>query len=233
MTSSIPATLQKKLEAFLASRVESDSGYAPVSSKDEKDMLEIFYAIFHAKFEADCDGDLPVELVLINRNRHQAFHYRPLPRVKDNESEDLKALMDVIRFTSLNLDIANRDQNHALRNLEYFMEGARDKKALQYGKTVFEPHVAGKDLKSLKEKIIAVTQELFEPVKRAILKGEYQDYAKCQSLAVEKARGASEKIGCHIEYYLNAGAGKATVAVTIHGLKNSPRFNVVLEPVVE
>ena len=231
MTSSIPAALQKKLEAFLASPVESDSGYAPVSSKDEKDLMEIFYAIFHAKFEADCDGDLPVDVVLVNRNRHQAFHYTPLPRLKDNESEDLKALMGAVHFASLNFDIANRDQSLALRNLDYFMEGARDKKALQYGKTVFEPHVAGKDLTPLKEKIIAVTQELFEPVKAAIFKGEYQDFVKSQALNVEKAREACEKIGCHVEYYLNAG--KATVAVTVHGLKNSPRFNVVLEPVVE
>lgn len=227
--SSVPAKLQAKLENFLATRSESEGGYAPVSSQDERNLHEILNALIAAKFEEDPDGDLPINFVLVNRTREQSFHYRPLPRTPHNDDDmDLKAVTNLLRQTSSNVEIANRDHALALRALEFAMENARDKCTIRYDKTVFEPFHKTKDLTSFKLELVKLVKDAYAPAKQDILDGKYKDYSAHQALAAEKSKEISTKMNMKIETRLDFFKS-AHVIVIVHGLTGAPRFKVQVD----
>ncbi|GAG29781.1 unnamed protein product [marine sediment metagenome] len=66
------------VDKFLAEKRVSTGGYAPCSDDDFAEMIELFERLISAKFGLDPDGDLPVQLVLVNRLTHEPLHYQPV-----------------------------------------------------------------------------------------------------------------------------------------------------------
>ena len=76
----IPTKLTAKLEEFLAVKRETkDSGWANVERCDISDLYDILEQIIAAKFEADCDDDLPIDTMLIDRNKYESIDHMPVP----------------------------------------------------------------------------------------------------------------------------------------------------------
>jgi hypothetical protein len=68
------ATLNRRIEAFLKNKKESNGGYAPVEPKEVEDLYAIVHALIGLKYETDPDGDLPIHVILTDRTRYE----RPL-----------------------------------------------------------------------------------------------------------------------------------------------------------
>jgi len=73
-------------------------------------------------FGVDGDGDCQVRVRVEDRKRHEAFHYRPVPRVA-MEERSFERLFGALRVAQTNLAIANKDMELFLRLLD---DGARN-----------------------------------------------------------------------------------------------------------
>lgn len=89
--SNIPEELRQQLEAFLSERRESDGGYAEVRRGDVSELDQVLRSIIKAKFEADPDGDHPVDFWLIDRTRYESVHFREVPYGHHADEMDGKA----------------------------------------------------------------------------------------------------------------------------------------------
>jgi hypothetical protein len=67
-----------KVNAFLESRNLSAGGWAPCSQQDLDQLSELINGLISLKFEADPDGDVPVQFRLINRTQCWPLHFHPL-----------------------------------------------------------------------------------------------------------------------------------------------------------
>ncbi len=95
-------------------QVKSDGGYAPVSGGDFQELEEIICALIRARWEIDPDGDLPVEVTLVNRTTHQRLHYRPVPygRPEDHPIAQAKVDAEVLDRSLSNLRLAMEDLSY-------------------------------------------------------------------------------------------------------------------------
>ena len=77
----IPEQLTKQLEEFLADHRESrgGGGYAPVKQHDMNQLYDVMYSIIAAKWDADCDGDRPINFSIIDRTRFEPQHFIEIP----------------------------------------------------------------------------------------------------------------------------------------------------------
>ena len=91
------------IDDFLAERRESDGGWAPVTDEDYMDLFAIVYKLIEAKFERDCDYDLPIEVKLVDRNKYHGSHYFNIPYHFD-KGED--AIFEALRLAEGNVSIA-------------------------------------------------------------------------------------------------------------------------------
>lgn len=67
------------IEDFLETKVPSkDGNFAPVSDDDIVTLSDILNALVEGKWEADADGDFPVNTYLINRNVYQNWNFAPV-----------------------------------------------------------------------------------------------------------------------------------------------------------
>jgi hypothetical protein len=111
--------LDDKLDAFFAERVESkQGGWAEVSYEDQAEIILLFDAILRAKYEADADGDLPIEFKIINRNFCQRMHFcpQPYPRLA---GDDIKKIIAQLRTANMNLGIAQGEVDRLVGYLDY------------------------------------------------------------------------------------------------------------------
>jgi len=60
-------------------RMSEDGGYAPVSDEDLDDLGRLFRLIVSTKFERDAVGDLPVEIVVVNRHKYESPEFVRVP----------------------------------------------------------------------------------------------------------------------------------------------------------
>ena len=65
-------TLHEKIDKFLAIQNSADSGgWAKVKDGEMGELGIIFDQIIRYKYEEDADGDLPIDFMLVNRNRER------------------------------------------------------------------------------------------------------------------------------------------------------------------
>lgn len=72
-------------------------------------------------FGVDCDGDCQIRIRIEDRKRHEAFHYRPVPRVPMDCS--FEQICAALRVAQMNLSIASKDVEQLLRQ---FDDGTRN-----------------------------------------------------------------------------------------------------------
>lgn len=92
----IPARVAKAIGRFLATRSRSDGGFAPVGKDDIQDLYRVMEAIFEAKYERDPDGDLPINIVLVDRTQYEPVHHMLIPyrHLIERGEGDVAALLD-------------------------------------------------------------------------------------------------------------------------------------------
>jgi hypothetical protein len=114
--------LRDKIEGFLSARRRSRGGWAEVTSKDVEDLGEIVYDLIALKCDSDPDGDLPIEVEIINRRTHMRSHFEPVPYEYDKPDHYFSR-------TELNFDIAFDAYKTARRLKEMRERDAKDKKS--------------------------------------------------------------------------------------------------------
>lgn len=125
--------LFESLEAFLETKVPcgSGGGWAKVSDEEFEKLYELFYGIVEAKYSKDADGDIPIQVKLVNRNTHEKLHYFPVPYGRGDKLSE--AAMS--RAIMTNISIATE----SMRRAEYFVdkvmkeEEAKDRYYLKWG----------------------------------------------------------------------------------------------------
>ena len=106
----------KKIEAFLDEPRSSNGGYAKITDQDVVDLKDIINMLIDAKCETDPDGDLPLQVKVVNLTTHQSTHFMALPHHHDTEkSKDLK---DVLSIASMNASIAVDQVTKTVRLME-------------------------------------------------------------------------------------------------------------------
>lgn len=108
--------ISERITAFLAGgQTRSDGGFAPVTPKELEQLHDIIGALIAAKYEADPDGDLPVEVILTDRTRYERpftsaipYTHKPFP----NHSEVELELLVADRFQGLANFASERASRH-------------------------------------------------------------------------------------------------------------------------
>lgn len=67
------------IDKFLAQRIPSHGGRAPVTEADFEALSIIINLLIESKWEPDADGDYPVEFHLVDRTRFEPAHFLDLP----------------------------------------------------------------------------------------------------------------------------------------------------------
>jgi len=103
------------IDKFLAEKRVSDGGWAPVTEQDLRQLCSLMDRIIRMKWGKDPDGDLPIELEVVDRTRFQRMHYAPVPYEQDADG----ALgLERLGIVLLNANIANRELDVTLRILQ-------------------------------------------------------------------------------------------------------------------
>lgn len=114
--------IEKLLTKFLEKKVKIAAGNerAEADPEDVKKLQDLIKAICEAKWEASYDGFTPVQVELINRSTHQAFHYRPIPYIKDDEDNGKYQVNfeERMRIATLNNNNASRELDNVWSNQE-------------------------------------------------------------------------------------------------------------------
>lgn len=116
----------KKIEKLLAKFLETKVKITPRNEradadiKDVKALEDLIRAICEAKWEESYDGFIPVQVELINRSTHEAFHYSPQPYIKDEEEKGRYQVNfeEKMRIATTNLSIATKEVDTIWRNQE-------------------------------------------------------------------------------------------------------------------
>ena len=105
--------LVRLIQAFLSERRHSDDcGWATVEQQDLNQLECILYALIEAKWDADTDGDYPIEYVLVDRTKYVRDNFFSIPYVHEANAESrLKIVQDCMR----NVLIAQGQLDSAIR----------------------------------------------------------------------------------------------------------------------
>ncbi len=96
--------LDEKLIIFLQNRRTSAGGYAKVETKDLSLLRDVIQQLLLEKFEVDPDGDLPINVKIIDRTMFEPIHYQPVPYY--HKAIDALAKTDRLKVLATNLKIA-------------------------------------------------------------------------------------------------------------------------------
>lgn len=95
------------LDRFLEERRTSDGGWAPVTRYDFTQLNAILRALIEAKWNADPDGDRPIDFLIVDRTRYRPIQYFPVPY--DHDDAPKKETYETMNSLLTNLDMASRE----------------------------------------------------------------------------------------------------------------------------
>lgn len=76
----IRSAIWKRFASWLRGpKIDSDGGYAKVSDADFGELADLIHVLVKARWGEDEDGDLPVEVTLVNRTTHKRLLFVPVP----------------------------------------------------------------------------------------------------------------------------------------------------------
>lgn len=142
----------KKLDDLIAKFLSNKVKIAPrneradADPKDVKDLQEIIRLLCEKKWEASYDGFIPVQVDLVNRSTHEAFHYEPQPYIQDNdEAQEYQTnFEEKMRIATMNLNLATKEVDMIWRNQEASLRVSRALKAGKYCRQHGEFQTSGK-----------------------------------------------------------------------------------------
>ncbi len=96
------SALDNMIDRFLEDRRESHhGGWAKITPEDVTLLREIVHELIELKCELDADGDLPIEVHLVNRRTHERIHHSA-PPYKEQEDYEISH-SDLMRVLTGNL----------------------------------------------------------------------------------------------------------------------------------
>ena len=119
--------LHDMLEKFLSTQSKSDGGWAAVSYEDMENLYDIFHKIIEMKYEVDADGDVPVQVKLVDRTKFQKLPYLPLP-LMGGYPKSAEEFQDALRYASSNLSMAQHDLLWVTQNIDEVMNRTKKEK---------------------------------------------------------------------------------------------------------
>lgn len=105
--------LDTLIDRFLKDHRESDGGWAMITPEDVTLLWKIIRELIELKCEKDADGDLPIEVHLVNRRTHERMHYDALPYREQADYEISHS--DLMRCLTGNLMTAAERLNTEVR----------------------------------------------------------------------------------------------------------------------
>ena len=97
--------LQNKIDKFLKEKRKcTDGGFAEVDQEDLVQLGEIISMLISKKFEADCDGDYPINYKLINRHLYENSYFLNIPYKHKDPEGHIKAITTNLSINSKRLD---------------------------------------------------------------------------------------------------------------------------------
>lgn len=122
--------MRSRLKALLA-RIEAFSnaekaatpggGYAPVNQTEIEELASILRDMIALKYQADADGDVPVEFQIVDRTRFERTHFFAIPythdakRAADYEEAITDAMTNVSIATQKLRVLLDCRRRHALK----------------------------------------------------------------------------------------------------------------------
>jgi hypothetical protein len=98
--------------------VKRDSVDSPFLDRDKlNEFHEEISKLAREKFGQDCDGDVPVDIVVVDRTRYERMHYFHIPY--DSKISTPEEWDDRLRAIVTNLEMATSDMNRWHRCLEF------------------------------------------------------------------------------------------------------------------
>ena len=116
------------IDKYLAKRVKSAGGWAPVKEDELIALVEIIDKLITSKYQADPDGDYPIEYCIVDRTTCEPMSFRGLPyppKIADGKAVLPKdVLVEAFRFevARYNLDIAMSQFRDAIRPVQGFVQ---------------------------------------------------------------------------------------------------------------
>ncbi len=112
------------LDKFLENYQFSVNGdWAPFTENDESVLYKLLEAIATAKFEPDCDGDLPINWHIINRTQYEGLRYANLPYIY--KSPTLETIAQYIMNAHTNVRISNARLDDGIHALEFLLKNKK------------------------------------------------------------------------------------------------------------
>jgi len=112
------------IDRFLEDRRESHrGGWAKVTPEDVTLLREIVHELIELKCELDADGDLPIEVNLVNRRTHERLHYSAVPyreQRKDDGSVEIIPFPDMLRVLTGHVSMAADRLNTEVQCARYY-----------------------------------------------------------------------------------------------------------------
>jgi len=117
--------LINRIDKFLMEKRRSTGGWAEVKLVDVDQLADIIRELIKLKFAKDPDGDLPIEVQLVDRTRFEPMLYRPVRY--SHRVKNIGELRDILDGHGFNLDIAQGCFSCAYRALREEERAAKKK----------------------------------------------------------------------------------------------------------
>lgn len=115
-----------RLRAFLSTPSFSDGGgWAPASDDDLTEFRDILDEIIGAKWQRDCDGDLPVQVMTTDRNRYEGIACVLVPYLS-KEFHEVPVRQTVVNHVMAQLTNAQIATDHLRTTFELLRSGYLD-----------------------------------------------------------------------------------------------------------
>ena len=119
----IKEEIHTRLNKFLEVQKLSDGGYAEVSNEEFSELSELINDIIHLKYEMDCDGDIPIEFALTDRNKYERSRFFPMPYT--HNATTLKELIDALSCAEYNLATAQTQIKNIVNSIRWLIQDGK------------------------------------------------------------------------------------------------------------
>lgn len=103
--------LYERIDQFLEHHRTSDGGWASVEDGDERELGMIIDQLLWYKYDEDADGDLPINFMIVDRNKERfilnAFQNR-VSYMHEDSAGAFKEFLSALRYISEQIELVLR-----------------------------------------------------------------------------------------------------------------------------